>query len=512
MSTSDPTLTSAAARLPKHDAYMWLALWLEHAPWAQPVVPMLTGSGTVSAAHQLPHGPTSPAIAIPGGTLGVRTGAVVVDAQGRIAALECSGHSHAVARAVLRTSGAAAADLRGADVYVSRFPSPLCTKLMVQVGVRRCFYFPASLHQSAVGEDCAVAERRDVEYASVHRMVMNSAFALTLYLPEWVSLADAPAVAPVPPSSAQPYPTWTVDAFYLERSGGEWARQSGAALARFAGVTVPAFHHVVHRYASPALASRGKHAAPALTPAQEAEARHALVLAHIAARRTDDPKVGVGAVVVYPDHGDPATFVAASADGAGSPARGRYVSVGWNGFPRRSQRNDYSRVGADEAADARDELKYAYVLHAEQNALLFRTPWPGGHPLVHPLGVRMYSTKYPCDECAPLIADAGIHVLFSVPPSSWTVPTAAVPVSQNVLLSPASTAAAAYRGLTYTRLRELVPYIYLLDAASLSRGASFNCIETTPPPPPPSAKSARPASREPSPRRSPQKRPRPDED
>lgn len=47
-----------------------------------------------------------------------------------------------------------------------------------------------------------------------------------------------------------------------------------------------------------------------------ARVRHGIVLAHIAAKRTDDPKVGVGAVIMEGD---------------------RYVSVGWNGYPKKSQ-------------------------------------------------------------------------------------------------------------------------------------------------------------------------------
>ncbi len=52
-----------------------------------------------------------------------------------------------------------------------------------------------------------------------------------------------------------------------------------------------------------------------------------MVLAHIASRRTDDPKVGVGSVIIHAD---------------------RYVSVGWNGFPRKAQNWDYPHGGADD--------------------------------------------------------------------------------------------------------------------------------------------------------------------
>ena len=49
--------------------------------------------------------------------------------------------------------------------------------------------------------------------------------------------------------------------------------------------------------------------------------QHAIVLAHIASKRTDDPKIGVGAVLVYAD--------------------GRYGSVGWNGYPKKASNRLY---------------------------------------------------------------------------------------------------------------------------------------------------------------------------
>lgn len=55
------------------------------------------------------------------------------------------------------------------------------------------------------------------------------------------------------------------------------------------------------------------------------------------------------------------------------------------------------------------ELKYDYILHAEQNALLWRNP----------LGCLLsqqailVSTKMPCDECSPMVGDLGIKCVYT---------------------------------------------------------------------------------------------------
>jgi deoxycytidylate deaminase len=82
--------------------------------------------------------------------------------------------------------------------------------------------------------------------------------------------------------------------------------------------------------------------------------RHAMVLAHIAARRTDDPKLGVGSVLVecnvFAKNGD-------------NWSGGKYLSVGWNGYPKKAQHLDYPQAGADDSVED-EELKYDYILHS----------------------------------------------------------------------------------------------------------------------------------------------------
>ncbi len=99
-------------------------------------------------------------------------------------------------------------------------------------------------------------------------------------------------------------------------------------------------------------------------------------LAHLSARRSKDPNTQVGAAIVDENH--------------------RVVSVGYNGFP--------SGVSDDEFPWTREggtlESKYAFVVHAELNAILNS-----------PRSVRgctLYVSLFPCNECAKAIIQAGI--------------------------------------------------------------------------------------------------------
>ncbi|KAJ3125969.1 Cytidine and dCMP deaminase domain-containing protein 1 [Irineochytrium annulatum] len=153
-------------------------------------------------------------------------------------------------------------------------------------------------------------------------------------------------------------------------------------------------------------------AASTSTPALPPWASHAIVLAHIAARRTDDPKLGVGSVIVEDD---------------------RYISL--------AQHLDYPQTGADDSVED-EELKYDYILHSEQNALLWRNP--SGHRMRG--DVWLVCTKMPCDECSPMIHDCGIRRIVTVPqmPKRMDDP-------------------ARLRGLTYERVHGLMDQIIVFD-------------------------------------------------
>jgi dCMP deaminase len=75
------------------------------------------------------------------------------------------------------------------------------------------------------------------------------------------------------------------------------------------------------------------------------------------------------------------------------------IAMGVNGFP----------VGCDDDKPERHErpLKYDWVLHAEENALLKAAKY--GHSTD---GADMYVNWFPCARCAGMIVNAGIKRLY----------------------------------------------------------------------------------------------------
>lgn len=92
-----------------------------------------------------------------------------------------------------------------------------------------------------------------------------------------------------------------------------------------------------------------------------------------------DPSTQVGAIIVGPKR--------------------RIVSVGYNGFPR----------GVPDLCEHLDDRKFKYKLisHAERNAL---------DNCIEPTdGYTIYSTLYPCSECAKSIIQKGIKRVVALP-------------------------------------------------------------------------------------------------
>jgi dCMP deaminase len=99
-------------------------------------------------------------------------------------------------------------------------------------------------------------------------------------------------------------------------------------------------------------------------------------MAHVIAMRSKDPSTQAGAVVVN--------------DG------NVVVGVGYNGFPR-GVKNDalpWGKVGVLE------NTKYAYVCHAEENAIYNSNN--------STKGCKIYCVLFPCNECAKTIIQNGI--------------------------------------------------------------------------------------------------------
>lgn len=100
-------------------------------------------------------------------------------------------------------------------------------------------------------------------------------------------------------------------------------------------------------------------------------------VAKLSAKRSKDPNTQVGCCIVNEDK--------------------RIVAVGYNGMPRGCEDNEYPW-------NVREGLlhntKYAYVVHAELNAILNAT--------TQLKNCTLYVTLFPCNECAKAIIQSGI--------------------------------------------------------------------------------------------------------
>ena len=99
-------------------------------------------------------------------------------------------------------------------------------------------------------------------------------------------------------------------------------------------------------------------------------------IAHVIADRSPDPSTQAGAVIVNGDN--------------------VVVGMGYNGWPRGIKIDDlpWEREGEYH------ETKYAYVCHAEENAIYtVNSSTKGG---------KIYCTLFPCNECAKTIIQNGI--------------------------------------------------------------------------------------------------------
>lgn len=101
-------------------------------------------------------------------------------------------------------------------------------------------------------------------------------------------------------------------------------------------------------------------------------------IALLSAQRSKDPGTQVGACIVGPDR--------------------KILSVGYNGMPTGCSDDamPWEREGKPM------ETKYLFVCHAELNAIL---NYAGGSLK----GARIYTTLFPCNECAKAIIQAGIR-------------------------------------------------------------------------------------------------------
>lgn len=105
-------------------------------------------------------------------------------------------------------------------------------------------------------------------------------------------------------------------------------------------------------------------------------------MAELIAQRSKDPNTQAGSVIV-----DQNNII---------------IGLGYNGFPRSVKDEDlpWERQGSFL------ETKYAYVVHAEENAIYNANK--------STRGCKIYSTLFPCNECVKTIIQSGItEIIFA---------------------------------------------------------------------------------------------------
>jgi dCMP deaminase len=104
-------------------------------------------------------------------------------------------------------------------------------------------------------------------------------------------------------------------------------------------------------------------------------------MAHVIAERSKDPSTQAGAVI--------------------ADERNVVMGLGYNGFPRGVDNGDFPWEREGTFLDT----KYAYVCHAEENAIYNASGSVRGG--------KIYATLFPCNECAKSIIQNGItEVVF----------------------------------------------------------------------------------------------------
>ncbi|CAL8343364.1 unnamed protein product, partial [Gadus morhua 'NCC'] len=388
----------------------------------------------------------------------VRPCGLVVVRGGRVRGLHVSGPLlHAGQEAVLRHGGAG---LEGSQLYFSRRPCSACLKMVVNAGVIQVFFWPGDPEVSVLsgrGADRSPAPGPGVgpspeallDLGAVERLragggppVVVALRPLAPGLPQYVDLKARTSDFMERVQEDQPeqdgdelfrrqrrshlqelsraflIPCEREHRAVLELLGLEafcqdpdlsTLRSSMLQLVELlASVSagLPLLHHGFYCAASPRdpappawlskespdVAPRG----PVPPPVSQAVARHCIIQATLLAFRTEDPKVGVGAVI----------WAQAELDGGDGTGRLYLVGCGYNAYPVGSQYAQYPQL--DTKHPDRGRTKYRYIIHAEQNALTFRSRevCPGQRLL-------LFVTKCPCDECVPLIRAAGVTHVFT---------------------------------------------------------------------------------------------------
>ena len=354
-----------------------------------------------------------------------KVGAVLVLANDIVQAAECSrGGDHAVVRLLMKHHD----KTEGCKIFVSRKPCPTCTKLLVQSKVNRVLFQPFE-------PEYYPSPKKDSMMTEVDNLFTASSIAVTRFVLQVKRQVIDDSTEKLNAKVKRPNRYITqplLEKINRERDGlfeeygfesctAEWSNVNAVkqqlpwpGFDKEIKATIETDFSNAMECIARAKILRGSGLDYTLAKAQKKEyedheeiefqqesdedflekVRHFVTIARLLAERTDDPRSGVGAVIVNKDM--------------------EIISFGWNGFPRKTRYGELPRASKKDtvAPDKKD----SYVIHAEQNAFLFKNQ-------KDIKGSIMFVTRNPCDMCASMIAMHGVGTVVVDPDDGKDVNT-----------------------------------------------------------------------------------------
>ena len=396
-------------RISKYNIFMLLALWMED------FVDETTEKGTTKkgttkkgTTNETPYN---------------KVGAVMVLPNDLVLAADCSrGGVHAVARLLMQHHN----KTEGCKMFVSRKPCPICAKLLVQSKVKRVLFLPVEPEyyrwpkpSDTEDEKRKINEDNETQMKQVDILFTASSIAQTKFIlrvEESVLKRKKDLTPQIHQKKVDEKIEELIEKYEVFKENSDWTRIEFDTKRKEKPSLIekhlpwPAFDknmgdrlrenfQNVMEWIARVLVQQGRGLTydfervlpeepqpeptfnPVHNPTDKEQAKHFITIARFLAERTDDPKTGVGAVIVNP--------------------KMKFISLGWNGFPLKAEYGEFARASE---TDRSTNKKYPYVIHAEQNALLMRNQQ-------NIEGSILFLTRSPCNECTPLIEMAGIKTV-----------------------------------------------------------------------------------------------------
>ena len=368
-------------RLSKEDLYVLLALFMED-------FPLETEEGRLVETKYR------------------KVGAALVLPNDKIFAIDCSRNGvHGVARLLMEHQDV----VKDCKIFVSRKPCSFCTKLLVQSKVKEIFYLPIEPEYHQDGKETnkkkkafkdeklrvdelfrvsAISQKVFVPGAGLTKKVKNkqiyeirtkqqqTASIKTLlkkyWHKKWLKVKNV--------KDNLPWPSFDKKMGKQINADFKGIMAWAAKIALIPGSTNKACKF--QRVSRDSNMTDQETFDPESNETDSKQAAAFITLARFLAERTDDPKTGVGAVIVDKNR--------------------KVVGLGWNGFPTKAVYGQFPRA-SDKDKSVPDK-KYPYIIHAEQNALLMRNT-------KSITGGILFVTRIPCHECTPLLEMQGIKTV-----------------------------------------------------------------------------------------------------